>query len=176
MIKMDLAQHIAIGYLRAKLNFIGVFSKRKAARKAMVIFSTPYRKTSKKMPDVFKKGEPLAFGDGCSLVQYRTGEDHCTAGRRAVGSRSKLWKPQVAAIVIGIQIDRDREPPVGGALGCVVAMRTEEAAGFGVITGNQIAFDPRGPEVENFLDLGQQATVQASDHLLLKRFFLDDYV
>lgn len=72
MIKMDLAQQIAIGYLRAKLNFIGVFSKRKAARKAMVIFSTPYRKTSKKMPDVFKKGEPLAFlSNGKKISGFR---------------------------------------------------------------------------------------------------------
>ena len=72
MIKMDLAQQIAIGYLRAKLNFIGVFSKRKAAQKAMVIFSTPYRKTQKKMPDVFKKSEPLAFlSNGKKISGFR---------------------------------------------------------------------------------------------------------
>lgn len=59
--KMQLGQRIAIGYMRAMLNFAGVFSKRKAARMAMVIFSTPYRKTQKKMPDVFRKSEPLRF-------------------------------------------------------------------------------------------------------------------
>jgi pimeloyl-ACP methyl ester carboxylesterase len=58
---MQLAQRIAIGYMRAKLNFMGVFSKRKAARMAMVIFSTPYRNAHKKMPDVFRKSEPLTF-------------------------------------------------------------------------------------------------------------------
>ncbi|MGE5106234.1 MAG: alpha/beta hydrolase [Sphingobacteriales bacterium] len=58
---MKLAQKIAIGYIRTKLNLLSVISKRKAAEKALEIFSTPYRKSKKKTPPVFEKAEKLSF-------------------------------------------------------------------------------------------------------------------
>lgn len=58
---MKLAQKIALNYLRAKLNIIAVFSKKKAAKEALKIFSTPFRKSKKKTPPVFLKGEKISF-------------------------------------------------------------------------------------------------------------------
>jgi pimeloyl-ACP methyl ester carboxylesterase len=58
---MHLAQKLAIGYLRAKLNMIGVVSKKKAAEKALVIFSTPFRKVKKAVPPIFEKSELISF-------------------------------------------------------------------------------------------------------------------
>lgn len=58
---MKLAQKIAIGYIRAKLNLLALVSKRKAAEKALEIFYTPHRKSKKKTPPVFEKAEKLSF-------------------------------------------------------------------------------------------------------------------
>ena len=58
---MQLAQKLAIGYLRAKLNMVGVVSKKKAAEMALVIFSTPFRKVKKAVPPIFEKSELIGF-------------------------------------------------------------------------------------------------------------------
>ncbi|MBI2730624.1 MAG: alpha/beta hydrolase [Sphingobacteriales bacterium] len=58
---MKLAQKIAIGYIRTKLNLLAVVSKRKAAEKALEIFSTPFSKVKKKSPPVFEKAERIVF-------------------------------------------------------------------------------------------------------------------
>lgn len=58
---MKLAQKIAINYYRAKLNIIAVISKRRAAKKALDIFSTPFRKAAKKPSPIFNRAEKLAF-------------------------------------------------------------------------------------------------------------------
>src|SRR6476661_9552945 len=58
---MKVAQKIAINYIRAKLNVLAVFSKKKAAKKAFDIFCTPYKKTKKKAPPIFEKAEKLSF-------------------------------------------------------------------------------------------------------------------
>ena len=69
---MKLAQKIAINYFRAKLNILAVFSKQKAAEAAMKIFSTPYRRSKKKTPPIFKRGENLSFNlDGHTIKGYR---------------------------------------------------------------------------------------------------------
>jgi len=69
---MKLAQKIAISLIRAKLNIIAVISKRKAAEAAMEIFSTPFRKSKKPTPPVFRKGEKLTFKlDGNTIRGYR---------------------------------------------------------------------------------------------------------
>ena len=56
---MKLAQKIAVGYLRAKLNITALVSKKKAAVWAFELFCTPLRKAKKKKPPVFDKGEKL---------------------------------------------------------------------------------------------------------------------
>ena len=58
---MKLAQKIALNFIRAKLNILAVVSKQKAAKAAMKIFSTPYRKSKKQTPPVFQKSEKLTF-------------------------------------------------------------------------------------------------------------------
>ncbi|MBC7827825.1 MAG: alpha/beta hydrolase [Chitinophagaceae bacterium] len=69
---MKLAQKIAITYIRAKLNILAVLSKKKAARAAMKIFSTPFRKSKKQTPPVFKKAENISFKmDGNTIRGYR---------------------------------------------------------------------------------------------------------
>jgi pimeloyl-ACP methyl ester carboxylesterase len=69
---MKLAQKIAFTYIRAKLNIIAVLSKQGAAKMALRIFSTPFRKSKKRVPPVFLKGEPLSFQlDGITIRGHR---------------------------------------------------------------------------------------------------------
>ena len=69
---MKLAQKIAINYYRAKLNIIAVISKRHAAKKALELFSTPFRKAGKKLSPIFDRAEKLAFEiDGGKVIGYR---------------------------------------------------------------------------------------------------------
>jgi pimeloyl-ACP methyl ester carboxylesterase len=58
---MQLAQKVAIGYIRAKLNLMGVVSKKKAAKEALQIFSTPFRRVKKATPPIFEKSELIGF-------------------------------------------------------------------------------------------------------------------
>jgi pimeloyl-ACP methyl ester carboxylesterase len=58
---MKLAQKLAINYIRAKLHMVSLVSKRKAARKALKLFSTPVLKSRANRPPVFSKGEKLSF-------------------------------------------------------------------------------------------------------------------
>lgn len=69
---MKFAQKLAVNYIRAKLNILAVISKRKAAREAFKIFSTPFRKPRKKNPPIFEKAEKLSFViDGKTVRGYR---------------------------------------------------------------------------------------------------------
>ncbi|ULQ57562.1 alpha/beta hydrolase [Flavihumibacter rivuli] len=69
---MKLAQKLALNYLRAKLNFTAVFSKRKAAEMAFEIFSTPFRKSKKKVPPIFDKADRnFVQVQGNRVVVYR---------------------------------------------------------------------------------------------------------
>ena len=69
---MQLAQKLAIGYMRAKLNLIGVVSKKRAAREAIKIFSTPFRKAKKATPPIFEKSELIGFRlHGKKVTGYR---------------------------------------------------------------------------------------------------------
>lgn len=58
---MKLAQKLVVNYLRARLNILAVISKKRAAKKAFEIFSTPFRKPKRKTPPIFKKAEKLSF-------------------------------------------------------------------------------------------------------------------
>jgi pimeloyl-ACP methyl ester carboxylesterase len=58
---MKLAQKIAIGYVRARLNMLAVISPARAAEKAFEIFSTPQYRSKSKFPPIFAKGEKLQF-------------------------------------------------------------------------------------------------------------------
>jgi pimeloyl-ACP methyl ester carboxylesterase len=69
---MKLAQKLALRYLRTRLNFIGVFSKRKAAEEAFEIFCTPLRKSKKEEGAIFGSVE-RHYGqvDGKRIAMYR---------------------------------------------------------------------------------------------------------
>jgi pimeloyl-ACP methyl ester carboxylesterase len=69
---MKLAQKLALNYLRAKLNFTAVFSKRKAAEMAFEIFATPFRRSKKKEAPVFLKADRLFVQvEGKRVAVYR---------------------------------------------------------------------------------------------------------
>jgi hypothetical protein len=69
---MKLAQKIAIGYVRARLNMLAVISPARAAEKAMEIFSTPQYRSKSKFPDIFSKGEKVQLvQDGKKVRGYR---------------------------------------------------------------------------------------------------------
>ncbi len=69
---MKLAQKLALNYLRAKLNFTAVFSKRKAAEMAFEIFATPFRRSRKKEAPVFEKADRLFVQvEGKRVAVYR---------------------------------------------------------------------------------------------------------
>lgn len=69
---MKLAQKLALNYLRAKLNFTAVFSKRKAAEMAFEIFATPFRRAKKKEAPIFEKADRLFVQvDGKRVAVYR---------------------------------------------------------------------------------------------------------
>jgi pimeloyl-ACP methyl ester carboxylesterase len=58
---MKLAQKIAIGYLRARLNMVAVVSPAKAAGLAFKLFGTPQYKSKKTAPDIFKTSVRQVF-------------------------------------------------------------------------------------------------------------------
>jgi predicted alpha/beta hydrolase family esterase len=58
---MKLAQKIAIGYIRARLNMMAVISPAKAAEQAFRLFGTPQYKSGKSAPEIFKTSERLVF-------------------------------------------------------------------------------------------------------------------
>ncbi|MFT4024893.1 MAG: alpha/beta hydrolase, partial [Flavihumibacter sp.] len=69
---MKLAQKLALNYLRAKLNMTAVFSRKRAAAQAFAIFCTPFRRSKKPEPPVFKKAERLQLqADGIRITGYR---------------------------------------------------------------------------------------------------------
>lgn len=69
---MKLAQKLALQYLRTRLNFIGVFSQRKAAEEAFEIFCTPLRKSKKEEGEIFAFVERhYVQVDGKRVAVYR---------------------------------------------------------------------------------------------------------
>lgn len=77
---MKLAQKIAVGYVRARLNMIAVVSPAKAAEEAYELFCTPQRRSTNPFPDIFAKGEKLHFiQHGKKVRGYRWNKD---AGKR----------------------------------------------------------------------------------------------
>ncbi len=58
---MKLAQKIAIGYIRARLNMLAVVSPARAAKQALTLFNTPQYKSGMTAPDIFKTSERQVF-------------------------------------------------------------------------------------------------------------------
>ncbi|HVU54913.1 MAG TPA: alpha/beta hydrolase [Puia sp.] len=76
---MKFKQKLTIGYVRARLHILTLVSPRQAAKKAFSLFCTPRRKSRKKLPPLFDKGEKLSFRL----------EDHFVRGHR--------WLPHQAS-------------------------------------------------------------------------------
>lgn len=69
---MNLAQKIAVNMIRAELNILGVISKRKAAKRALTYFCTPFGGKSKKIPRAYELAEKIDFDlDGKKIKGYR---------------------------------------------------------------------------------------------------------
>lgn len=78
---MKKAQQIIIFYLRAKLNLTAVFSVNKAARMAIDIFCTPYRKPRNVPPPIFLKSNEFDIEvEECRIHGYTWNE----TGRKKV--------------------------------------------------------------------------------------------
>lgn len=58
---MVISQQLALKYIRTKFKLLSLISKRKAARKAFVLFCTPQHRNKKELPPIFEKGEKLQF-------------------------------------------------------------------------------------------------------------------
>jgi len=58
---MKLGQILAVNYMRARLNLLAVLSKKRAAEKALYIFSTPFYRNNKQLPPVFDKAEKISL-------------------------------------------------------------------------------------------------------------------
>jgi len=68
---MKLIQKLAIRYVKANLRMLSLVSKKKAAKKALKLFSTPMLKEKTKRPAIFEKGEKLSFKiEGISVRGY----------------------------------------------------------------------------------------------------------
>ena|SRR5689334_5639608 len=69
---MKLAQKIAVGFLRTKLYVLSWVSKKRAAESAFDVFCTPMRKSNKKSPAIFSKGEQLQLKvEGVDIIGHR---------------------------------------------------------------------------------------------------------
>lgn len=69
---MKLAQQLVVNYFRAKLNLLALVSNKLAARKAFTLFCTPLRKSNRRAPGVFTRGEQLSFPiDGLTIRGHR---------------------------------------------------------------------------------------------------------
>jgi pimeloyl-ACP methyl ester carboxylesterase len=66
---MKLVQKLATKYVKAKLHMLALVSKKKAAKKALKLFSTPMLRSKVKMPAVFTKGEKLSCAVGDITVR-----------------------------------------------------------------------------------------------------------
>lgn len=58
---MKLGQKLAVNYIRAGLNLLAVVSKKKAASKAFTLFTTPFSRTKKAAPVIFKQAKELSI-------------------------------------------------------------------------------------------------------------------
>jgi len=69
---MKLTQKVAVALLRMKFRLLGIFSKEKAARKAVQLFCTPQLRNDREHPPLFKESEKLNFEyNGMTVYGYR---------------------------------------------------------------------------------------------------------
>ncbi len=124
-----------------------------------------------------QRGVAHARGHRQRLVDQRAGENHRPAGGCPVGAAPEFGKAQVAALVLlGIEVDGDREAAMLGRGRGVVAVREEEAAVGTVIAGDDVALDPRRVELEGAVDHRDEAPVQAALDALADILVLDQAV
>jgi len=118
---MKLAQKIAIGYIRIKLNMLAIVSKQKAAEAAMKIFSTPFRKSKKQTPPVFQKAEMLTFkldGDMISGHRWNSGKEKKVLIVHGFESSSKNFDRYIMPLVKkGCEVLAFDAPAHGGSGG-----------------------------------------------------------
>lgn len=90
---MNLKQKLAIQYVRARLRILALVSPQKAAEKAFTLFCTPRRKSRKRLPPLFEKGEKLSFRL----------EDHTVRGHRWLPHQASSGTLKKALILHGFE-------------------------------------------------------------------------
>src|SRR5262245_27586220 len=75
-------------------------------------------------------------------MQEGAGEHHGAPRRRLEAARAVLGKADLAAVELGIEVDRDRKPAVCCSLRGIVAMWGKMAAVLGAVAAYQIALHP----------------------------------
>jgi len=69
---MTFAQKLAIRYFRTRINLLVQVAPQSAARLALKLFSTPFRKPKKHIPALFQQAEQLSFPlEGITIRGYR---------------------------------------------------------------------------------------------------------
>jgi alpha-beta hydrolase superfamily lysophospholipase len=69
---MTPAQKLAIRYFRTRVNLLALVSPQSAARLALKLFCTPFRKSNKQIPALFQQAEQLSFPlEGATVRGYR---------------------------------------------------------------------------------------------------------
>lgn len=69
---MKLGQKIAIAYIRARLAWLSVFSKKKAAQRAYELFCTPLKRVRRPLSPLFQQAEPCSVTvNGITVKGFR---------------------------------------------------------------------------------------------------------
>jgi pimeloyl-ACP methyl ester carboxylesterase len=90
---MTVFQKLALRYIRAKLHILTLVSPERAAKKAFQLFCTPRRKSHKKPPPLFEKGENLFFRL----------DDHVIRGHRWLPHEASSARLKKALILHGFE-------------------------------------------------------------------------
>lgn len=142
---MKLAQKIALTYFRARLNILSLVSRRRAAEKALEIFSTPFRKPKNKNPGIFESAEKLSFkleGELVTGYRWNHAAPRCVLIVHGFESHSQNFDRYISTLVkAGLQVLAFDAPAHGQSSGkriilpTYVAMLKHINENFGPIHG-----------------------------------------
>ena len=107
--------------------------------------------------------EPAPARHRHDLVQQRRGEDQRAARDRPVELAAELGETQLAAgvLLVGIEVEAERELAMRGVAAGVVAVTAEAAAGFNVVAADDRRLDHHDADVESPQDRRHDAPHQA---------------
>ena len=109
-------------------------------------------------------------------VEQRAGEDASAARRRLEAAGTVFREAHFAAFEFAVEIDRDGEAAVGGALRRIVAVGAEMGLVLGGIARDDIALHAGDHELVYLLDFRHDPAADALAGLVHQRFVFDDIV